>query len=239
MKRHQYPIIFVFLLMSACSNTDSGNVNSPGIYADFSVTNDGTKSDVFAQLKVGDFFSNTVLELSNGDNLVAYNGSQSFFMSEDSSLFGNVEYRATFPGDLGGARYTITFNRPSSNESISSSVTLPDDFTITSNNSIVTYTSGDSLNITWDNASVYKTDISLSDISSPRTCGPYSTSVNPGVSSVSIPLILISQFLTSPGNCTMRIRVSRSSSAAVNASFGEGGSFRAKQSRTENFSFTY
>lgn len=239
MKLHQYPFVFALFLITACSSTDSGNVNSPGIYAGFSITNDGSQSNVTAQLKVGGPLSNTVLELSDGDSLVAYNGSQSHFMSKDSSLLGNVKYRASFPGDIGGTRYTITFNRPSTNESISSSATLPEDFRITSNHAI-TYTSADTLTISWDSSSVNTTDVSISRQSSMNSlCGPYSTSVKPGVSSVSIPLSTLSQFLTSPGNCTMTIRVSRSNSASVSASFGEGGSFSAKQSREENFSFTY
>lgn len=226
-------IAILSFIFTSCSNTDSGYVDTNAINADFDVSSNGSQSNLIAQLKVGDIFSNNVLELSDGDQLVAYNGSRSIVMSKDSSIFGDVKYRATFSGDLGGTQYTITFNRPSSNEVINSSVTLPDDFTILSTYS-GTYTDADSLYISWNQASSYSTTISLNGL-----CGFYTTSIGPGATNISIPLSVVHKVISGPSVCTMTIGVSRNVRAPVNGQFGEGGHFDASQKRSSSFQFSY
>ena len=235
MYRITFLVLTISLVTSSCSNTDSNNINSPGIYADFDVKSDGSISNVVAQLKVGGALSNTVLELSGGDQLIAYNGSASVVMTKDSSLFGDIDYRASFLGDVGGTQYTITFNRPSTSEVINSSVTLPEDFSITSNYS-GTYTSADTLYISWAPAS--PSDITY--ISLVGICGSYYTSALPGISYINIPLSLITKYdIADPDSCSASIKLSRSNNVPVNAQFGEGGSFYAKQERRTDFIFAY
>lgn len=236
MNHYKYTGLFILLLvLTACSNTDSGYVNTAAINADFEVTSSGGQSDLIAQLTVGDTWSNNVLELSNGDQLIADNGSQSVVMRKDSSIFGDVKYRASFPGDSGGTRYTITFNRPSSNETIKSSITLPEDFAITSSYIDASYTDTDYLPVNWNPSSPYNTQVSLTGL-----CGYYiTTSMSPYATGASIPLSNVIKTISGPSACTMTIDVSRNIRSPVNAQFGEGGYFSASQTRDSSFRFTY
>lgn len=236
MRLIKYPVILGFCtFLAACANTDSSNVTTAGIYADFDVTNLGNQSNVVAQLKVGGAISNTVLELSGGDELIAYNGSQSYVMIKDDSFIGDVKYRATFTGDPGGTQYTITFNRPSTNESLASSVILPDAFNLTSDNS-GSYTSNDDIWVTWTPASALNnTAIRLSGI-----CGSFYTTTPPNSTGINIPLSDVSKvFISDPDSCTLSLEVSRQNTRSVNSQFGEGGSFVAKQIRSSSFAFQY
>ena len=235
MRRTTFSVFTISLLLFSCSNTDSNNINTAGIYADFEVTNKGSQSDIVAQLKVGDAWSNTVLELSRGDQLIAYNGSASVVMTKGDSILGDIKYHASFINDLGGTQYTITLNRPTTNEVINSSATLPNDFTITLSGSDP-YTSADSIEITWNPASAsLKTYISLIGI-----CGSYLTSIEPNTNSINIPLDSVTKSdLSDPNNCLLSVAVSRFNKIPVNAQYGEGGYFIATQTRSTSIQFTY
>ena len=71
------------LLLTACSTTDSENVNTEGIYAVFTIQEDGANATFYVGGITG-----TVLQLSSGDS-VTCNGNA---LSEDQDIFGAYHY---------------------------------------------------------------------------------------------------------------------------------------------------
>lgn len=224
------------LSLTACAAADSNDIDTHAIYADYSVTSNGVTSEVVAQLKVGGATSNTIVKLTGGDQLVAYNGVTSDVMSKRSNLFGDIEYYWKYSGDVGGTSYTITFERPSRGELVSSSASLPKDFEITSPAYGVSYTAAQNLPVAWTVASSEDMNINLSG-----SCGLLYVTALAGVTSKSIDLGGVAPLTPSSTatSCVMSVLLIRDRTNPVNAAFGEGGKFEATQKRSTAINFSY
>ena len=121
----------VALALAACTTLPSSDLKTGGMSATMTVVADGSgQTTVTAQINVDDN-STDVVTLSNGDTLFATAGTVSQTMTEDTDIFNDDTYDATFSGeDSPGTRYTIAFRRLNDVSAPDSTCTLPDAFTI-------------------------------------------------------------------------------------------------------------
>src|SRR5256885_2639245 len=98
------------------SSTQSKDVATDALYANVSVTSDGSGQSVAtASLQVGGVTSNDFLDLSPGDTLVASEDGGSPQTMTREELLGAVFYQTTFGVDSAGTLFQIAFDRtPSS-----------------------------------------------------------------------------------------------------------------------------
>ncbi len=128
--RRLFLVTAVFLTAAACADVASEDVLTSGIYADLSVEgSDHGTSTVTAKLKVGGSGSNTYVELTGTDELIASVGDETQVMVEQT-IGDYHEYVAGFATADGGDVFTVSFNRSVDEGAPNSSMTLPDPFDI-------------------------------------------------------------------------------------------------------------
>jgi hypothetical protein len=118
------------LLLFGCSaeTTESKNVETDAIWAEFKVSSDGQTVRVVAELNVEGSFGNN-LKLSQGDKLYATVNGTSKDLEEDID-FLDVDYQAYFNETASRTTYSITLAREASKQRLISTVQLPDNFRI-------------------------------------------------------------------------------------------------------------
>lgn len=111
-----------------CESVDSDEINTKGLYAEFSATDTGLgDTTVFARLRVGGPNSLDFLNLVGGDTLVAHHGEEEKKMTEREPLPDLIGYAATFT-DSGEGVYGIDFERPDETSALGAQVTVPPGF---------------------------------------------------------------------------------------------------------------
>lgn len=130
MKQNLIFAIPFIALLSGCSTetTESKNVATEAIWADFKLTSDGQEVRVVAELNVGGKLGNN-LKLSQGDKLYATVNGTSKDLVEDID-FLDVDYQNYFRETASRATYSITLQREASKQRLISTVQLPDNFKI-------------------------------------------------------------------------------------------------------------
>jgi hypothetical protein len=118
------------LLLFGCSaeTTESKNVSTEAIWAEFKLTSDGNSVRVVAELNVDGSFGNN-LKLSQGDKLYATVNGTSKDLEEDLD-FLDIDYQAYFNETASRTTYSITLAREVSKQRLISTVQLPDNFRI-------------------------------------------------------------------------------------------------------------
>lgn len=132
-------------LLISCSKTDSSNVKTEGIYPTFIASANSTNEiNIQATFQVGGS-TGTFLNLSDGD-AITVNG----LTMTRSEFAGIISYYRSI-AYTEGASFTFVFNRPNEGN-YTSTVTLPNTFSITSPTANSTQTKGASLALTWTGA---------------------------------------------------------------------------------------
>jgi len=140
------------LVLFGCSKTDSENIRTKGIRAEITITSLGSglanDSEAIVRLYSGsEGFGGTLIELSEGDELIAVIDGQNYGFSEVSDLFDQY-YQATLPTNNLNTEYKVSFVRDEGVSATESTVTLPDEFDITSGTS-VDVTKNETLPVAW------------------------------------------------------------------------------------------
>lgn len=146
---------FVFLL-SGCPTTESENVATPGIYAQYKVVDNGSRVEVSATFWAGNRPGGTIVELTGADE-VTVNGRS---LRREKNLAGNTYYKTNL------ARfdeYTFTFYRESGTdaEAFSANVAMPAKVQILSPKQGQTFRRGNAINLTWNGSGFADSEIDV------------------------------------------------------------------------------
>jgi hypothetical protein len=213
----------------ACSDVQSEDVFTDGMYADLDVvaTGDGT-STANAVLKVGGATSTTFVELTADDALtVSLDGAEPVPMNE-LELGDWHGYSASLQGDSTESEFVIAFTRTVDDGAPSSTITLADPFTL---GTVASESSrGADLAITWDPSGVPGQTMSIT------VTGDCVIAQVQTVDDTGSYTFLANTITTAEGNesatCPITIDVRRYETGAVDPAFGEGGAAVGIQERT-------
>jgi hypothetical protein len=220
-----------FLVATGCAQVESDDVKTDGIYANLQVEATGNGSSVAtASLKVGGSTSNTFLDLSPGDSLVAQSGADSADMVRNETL-GAIWYSAVFATDSANTPFKISFVRDVEVSAPDSDVTLPAGFAITGPAADSSYSrSADAVVVTWDGSGA---------------ADPFSWQITGncivaqfGQQTADSGTLTIPAGAIQPGqnqgaaSCQATIQLFRSRAGTLDGAYGEGGSVTARQTRS-------
>lgn len=138
------------LLATGCSSTDSDNVRTQGIQANYDVIGraDGsTRIEARFSVGSGGVFD-TLLELDGGDEATAYHSGNFRTLTKDPGIDAiDIVYSAVFNEDLAGQQVRVAFERDEGISALNSIVTLPAAFTLAVNDD--RYNRDETLIATW------------------------------------------------------------------------------------------
>ena len=156
---------------TGCESVASEDIDTDAVYADIELVAAGDGSTtVRAALKVGGSLSNTFLDLSDGDTLIAYQGDDARRLSRHDSILGDVRYESRFDVDAADTPFEIAFLRSHSGggtcemvSAPSSTVTLPAPFEVdVSDASAGISRAADDLVVRWSPAASEAMDLTFS-----------------------------------------------------------------------------
>ena len=219
------------LALAGCSNSQSTDIETHGIYADLRATADGTGSTVLmAALKVGTSTSNDFLEVVGDDSLVGLHATASQPMAKQE-LLGAIWYTTTFAVDSSGAPFKISFNRgPSHVSAPNSDATLPAPFSITAPAGGATFSRAtDPIPLTWSASG--GTD-PMSYLISGDCIVAKSVTFPADNGTFTIPAGAIQPAANQTGtSCQIAIQLARDRAGVIDPAYGNGGAFTASQAR--------
>jgi hypothetical protein len=223
---------------AACTDLQSDDLTTAGMSTTMSVTGDGTgQTTVTAQFNVDDNPTDFV-NLDPGDEAIAMVGGQSQTMSESNAL-GDISYQATFTGeDSGGTVYTIDLQRASGTSAPSSTVTMPDPFTITAPTSSSTFSRSNSdLVVTYSTAGIDDTMTwSVSGACVNSASG--TASGDTGTFTIARGNLTPIEGGEAEATCQATITLTRARYGQVDPHYGSGGTIVAQHVRSVEFNST-
>ncbi|MCB9796949.1 MAG: hypothetical protein H6741_30060 [Alphaproteobacteria bacterium] len=221
------------LLLVACESVSSSDVLTSGMYANLSVTADGSgTSRALAILRVGGATSNTYVDLTGDDTLTVTVNEESQEFSRQA-LGDYIEYIADLDVDAAGTEFTIGLNRTVDEGAPASTMTLPEPFALSgpqeggtmSRTADLTFTwepSGESDAMSWSLSG----DCFFDEVGS--LDGDPGTVVVPGGT-------LESTDEDSPAACDAKFTLTRARTGSLDAGYGEGGKAEGLQERVVEF----
>lgn len=222
--------------LAGCSeDVDSDDVATDAVYASISVsaTGDGTSS-VYTSLRVGGSNSNTFLDLTDYDALIAFVNDTSKSMSQS----GNG-YVASFPFEAEDTPYRVSFLRtpPPDGECAgksapNSTVTLPAPFEITSPIQDAAVSRASALSLQWAGSG----EVDAMSFSVDGSCIQYySDDIANDNGTFTIPANTLMVIGSADTACTATISVGRYRDGELDENYGEGGTIGARQTRAVQF----
>ena len=214
-----------------CSESvESTDVKTTGIYPEITVTADGSGSSrVRVRLKVGGSNSNTLLDLTGGDELTATVDGDTKVLDETS----DETYTATFPVDEEGTEFTIAFTREDDDSAPASTVTLPAPFTMLASPPEASRATDD-VDIDWDPPAGGNVEFSMSG-----DCVKMDQDDLPDDGSHTITADSIETFEDDEDeSCTVSVGLERAQRGNIDPAFTEGGRIEALQVRSDSFTST-
>lgn len=205
---------------TGCATVGSDDVTTDGLYADLWVIaeGDGTSRAV-GSLRVGGELSNTFVELTGDDQLIATREGEDGIVMHEQQVLGARSYRADFADDQFDLDVTISFERTVDDGAPSSVMSLPAPFEldpVAENYS----RDDDAIVLTWDNqqaeeVAVWVEGTCIQNIYTPRMtdAGTYTIDadkIEPNVGEEA-------------ENCEIELSVWRSRPGTVDPGYGEGG----------------
>ncbi len=142
--------IMACFILSGCDpdSTDSTNVSTSRIYANIDVeANSPDRSRVTVELNNGER-DGTNIELTDGEKLEATVAGETRVLEKDLS-FSDINYETTFNTSSSAEPFTIVFFRQDGTMIDGTSVSLPDEFIITSPESDETFDTSETLPLSW------------------------------------------------------------------------------------------
>lgn len=231
-------IACVTLPLTACETVDSGDVSTGGIYAQITVTADGSgQTRVTTQLLTGGWSSGTTVDLEDGDVLLAYHDDETLPLYRNEDILGQVSYDATFQDDAAGGEYRVAFIRTNTGTSDcvgvsapDSTVTLPAAFAITAPEDEAQASRSDDLDITWSTTGHSGDTIS---ISLQGDCvGGYWTDVPYDAGHYRIDRGSLEPYIDGSDTCRATLTLTREHSGELDPHYGEGGYITSQQVRS-------
>lgn len=227
------------LATAGCQEVGSGAVMTSSMYADFSVTSDGTGvGHASARLRIGSMLSSTLVELQPGDTLTASSGGVSKMMERTPEDLGGFSYTAAFPGDAPATPFAIAFTRQSDVSAPSSQTMLPSQVTHVTPLSGTTISRKQAFMVTWDALTSGNPD--MIDVSLRGTCINGLASTNQ-LDSGQI-TIGANQVQAAPADplasCSVQLTVARKRKGTVDPAYGAGGAFYGIQQTTVTLTST-
>ena len=227
----------LFALSGCSEDVDSDDVATDAVYANMYVTAPGDgESHLLTTLRVGGPNSNTYLDLTDYDSLVAYVNDTGKNMAQSGD-----GYVASFPYESEGTPYRFAFLRSHAPDSEcagvsapNSSVTLPAPFDIVNPVSDSAHSRNADLVFTWSGSGA-------ADGMSWTVDGPCiltaSDTIDDDDGSFTIPADTIAVIGSANNSCTATLTVSRTRAGELDPAFvsGEGGVISAAQRRTRQF----
>lgn len=214
----------------ACSSSDSEDIRTSGMYANYTAVSDGASTRVTATLRVGGPTSTNFVKLSSGDSLVASSGSESQTLTE-THLLEIYSYVGTLSVNAEGSVINFNFDRSAADEDApNSNVTLPAEFSISAP------TGGDqsraqALTVTWAPSGSSDTmTVSVDgDCLRHRT---FDVTGDPGTFTLNAGQVEPLNSGSTGSSCSATIAVARRRNGSVDPAFGEGGLITGTQART-------
>jgi len=211
----------------------SADIPLSDIYADFEVRANGTSSSMAqASLRID---SNTYLELTGSDRLVASAAQFEFEMSQNEFL-GIVTYNATFEISDEGTIYTIAFERSSGPQATDSWAELPPPFELDAPLSVETFSRSD------DDIELRYSPSGSPDLMRWTVTGGCVEYEESALEEDDGSLVIEAGTLTPVGDvgegCTATLRAERVRVGTIDQRFGDGGIIWAIQVRAVDIELT-
>lgn len=217
------------LSVAACETLDSADLRTSGVYAEIEVEAHGDgQSIVRTTLRPGGDSSNTYLELTAGDRLLATAQAQTKTMVASRNVWDEVHYLAAFSRDEADTEFRVAFERPSENgeDADDSTVSLPEPFRLTSPRAGALVVPGeDRVRITWDRAAGDPVEVRLEG----DCIWPFERVIHDDRGG----LVVQPGDLEAHGeeSCRVEVTVARVRRGELDSNFGEGGRIEARQIR--------
>lgn len=231
-------LISVLFFISACTeDVDSEDIHTSGMYAKMEINaSDIDASHIKVTLLVGGENSNTYVNLTAGDEIIAtLNDSTSQTLTKQKSG-GEITYQTTFSETDAGnaAKYDISFSRPNETDAPNSTVTLPANITQMALDKTEFSRLDDSVTLTWDGLNNSK----KLTVKINGTCikEKIDTVTDNGLYTLNAGSL--SNLNQNAQNCAIDFTLSRSASGQLDSNFGEGGEISADVSNTISISST-
>ncbi len=227
--------------LTGCAKTDSDNIKTKGISAQIRVTDQSADTSspavIEATLYSGAGIGGTQLELTDGDRLLAYvDGIQYTLRKADDIV--TTYYTVDIPNANVNTLYQVSFERDEDTSAPYSATTLPEEFTIDTENNVQFYMDGEST-ITWsprgDGQIKLRAELECRGDGKLRfnhsdlydDDGSITFSVRDWIGSTT----------RNYTSCSGEIYLLRQKTNSVDPAFGEGGSIVGQQERSINVSF--
>lgn len=221
----------LFLALGCKESVESTDIRTTGIYPEITVEAEGSgSSTVTVKLKVGGSNSNTFLELTGGDTLVATVDGDEKTLRETS----DEVYSASFPVDAEGTEFQIAFLRTEEDESAPASVVqLPAPFELEVDPREASRATDD-VELSWDPPAGGDLDWDMSG-----ECIQRDFDTIPDDGTYTITADSIDTFESDEqDSCTVTVQLERSQRGSIDEAFTEGGRIVAIQRRRGSFTST-
>lgn len=232
--RNFVAIAALALAGSACTDISSDSLLTSGMSAVITGETEGEgETEVTVVLRAGGMASNTFVELSGDDSLLATSGEASATLTKQS--LGVVHnYVATLPVDAEDAEFTIALQRSLDEGAPASTFTLPAPFSIEDHADGFTDTT--TLDLTWTPSG---SDEEVEIIVDGECIAVWSEELSGDPGAFSIPGDEIVVLGDEPGaTCPVDITVRKVRGGTLDAGYGEGGLVQARQIRTVTATFS-
>lgn len=236
-KIHTVVLIALAFVINGCSDIDSEDIKTSGIYASMRLTATGNnQTNVWVSLSTGSGIFDDDVDLSSGDYLTATaNGIT-------KTLDHSYPYETNFDLDEGGTEFVVSLQRRDGVDAPDSIVSLPTKFSIHMPDASQVFNTGETITVAWspfDNTKqigvTYNVECFMAVTGMSNRFGRSYTINDLGIHTVPVNGVLDtfgeqSQFDTSVP-CATSITVERIASGSVDLNYGQGGVITAKQIR--------
>jgi hypothetical protein len=228
------------VLLAGCSKQESGNILTSGVHASLAATANGSGStSLSATLHLESPLNLDFIELTNGDRLVAWQGSNERTMTE-TSIFNIVSYHASFDVDDENTPFRIEFRRTVDDGAPNSICKLPAPFDFTTQPP-ETASRAAALTVGWSpsgkgDAMRWSASGDCIEAASGSIDG------DPGTLTISADTfhkkMSSDPKTTIPEKCGVTLELHRSRDGQLDPGYGKGGTIVAEQLRTSKFTST-
>ena len=238
-KTNQISLSFILLLLLlgpiSCEQVDSSNIETNGIYSKIEASANGAgATNIKVRLTLGSL-SNTVLDLSDDDQLIATAGGQSKQLVRDSSIIGDIKYKTSFNiGNAAGTKFQISLYRNGGINAPNSIARLPEPFNIEMPSPGDGFIRDDDIVLVWSPGKASGNKF-LAEVSADCGYVRSNTSLPSPVDSAGKitykASMLIPQTLRPDATCVAQITLIRQASGTLHSNL-DGGYYRIKQKRS-------
>ncbi len=232
----------ILALLSGCSEVDSKDLKTSGIYTETAISANDESTTVSVRMRLGRALDADTIILSAGDQLSASMSGNTIglFRTESDA------YRGTFDNSPGGATVTVSLSRADDSDAPNSVTTLPNVFEIDAPSTGETFNAGENITVIWtptepNNTAIvsYQLNCTVYDangIPSGANYGRGYTVVDNGSHTTSINEVLnvfgSQDELVKGASCPFEVTVTRTEKGALDPALVKGGEITATREKT-------